>query len=491
MGAADSVDGPTHAPVIPYAACIRRGRTDWGDMAGAEGAGPVLGGRYRLVRPMGSGGSGLTWQAHDELLGTRVVAKELREPWTLTDAERGNWLRRTERQVRWTAGLPRHPNLAAVHDLLVDGHSLWTVMEFVEGQSLAARLRTQGPLRAPGAVRVATALLAALQAAHNAMFVHGAVCPDNVMLDGDRVVLLIDPETAVHLGDNGDYGDGDPAAVSGLMRRLDHLAPERIQGLPQEPASDLYSLGVTLYEAVEGISPFRGDSPAAILTAIVHRPPPPMRRAWPLEPLIEGLLRKDPAARLTIPQAWGYLNHPSAPVGEDAPLRTMPEAFPTSPARRPTAAAPVREDAPVQAMPEPAPMHPPPITASGGNSTLVVTALLLLSLVAVCVLLARPVLEYAGSLAAASLWPAVLSWMVFALGLLVLGHQVRATVRQEGPRHPVRSRLSLVPPPRWSPHELAVRREAAERAVDESLLRVDQRLAAASPRPNRNGGIDA
>ncbi|WP_406179631.1 serine/threonine-protein kinase [Streptomyces sp. NBC_01006] len=446
----------------------------------------MLGGRYRLVRPMGAGGSGLTWQAHDELLGTRVVAKELRAPWTLTDAERGNWLRRTERQVRRAAGLPRHPNLVAVHDLLVDGHSLWTVMEFVEGRSLAARLREQGPLRAPEAVRVATVLLAALQAAHNAMFVHGAVCPDNVMLDGDRVVLLIDPETVVHLGEYGDFGDGDPAAVSGLMRRLDHLAPERIQGLPPEPASDLYSLGVTLYEAVEGISPFRGDSPAAILTAILHRPPPPMRRASPLEPLIEGLLRRDPAARLTIAQAWGYLNHPSAPAAEDAPLRTRLD-------RMPMAAAPVREDAPAQAMPEPMPMpvHPPPITASGGNSALVVTALLLLSLVAVCVLLARPVLEYAGSLAAASFWPAVLSWLVFALGLLVLGHQARATVRQEGARNPVRSRLSLLPPPRWSPHELAARREAAERAVDESLLRVDQRLAAASPRPNRNGGIDA
>ncbi|MFD7834320.1 serine/threonine-protein kinase [Streptomyces sp. NPDC059761] len=467
-------------------------------MAGAEGAGPVLGGRYRLVRLMGSGGNGRTWQAHDELLGTRVVAKELRAPWALTEAERGNWLRGAARRVRWAARLPPNRNLVGIHDLVVDDHSLWTVMEFVEGRSLAARLREQGPLRAPEAVRVATALLAALEAAHDAMFVHGAVCPDNVMLDGDRVVLLIDPETAVHLGENG---DGDPAAVSGLMRRLDHLAPERIQGLPQEPASDLYSLGVTLYEAVEGISPFRGDSPAAILTAILHRPPPPMRRAWPLEPLIEGLLRKDPAARLTIPQAWGYLNHPSPPVGEDAPLRTMPEPMRNGFDRMPTAAAPVREDAPAQAMPapmpasapvpEPVPMYPPPITASGGNSTLFVSAVLLLSLVAVCVLLARPVLEYAGSLAAASFWPAVLSWLVFALGLLVLGHQVRATVRQEGSRHPVRSRLSLVPPPRWSPQELAVRREAAERAVDESLLRVDQRLAAASPRPNRNGGIDA
>ncbi|WP_327130386.1 serine/threonine protein kinase [Streptomyces sp. NBC_01343] len=465
-------------------------------MAGPEGAGPVLGGRYRLVRPMGSGGSGRTWEAYDELLGTRVVARELRAPWTLTDAELGSWLRWTERQVRWTAGSPRHPNLVPVHDLVVDGPGLWTVMEFAEGQSLAARLEERGPLSTPEAARVATALLVALQAAHEAMFVHGAVRPENVMLDGDRVALLIDPETATHAGD---HGDDERAALSRLVRRVDYLAPERIQGLPQQPASDLYALGVTLYEAVEGISPFRGHSPAAILAAVLNQPPPPMERARSLEPLIEGLLRKDPAARLTLPQAWQILN-PSAPVGEDVPARAMPTPRTAIP-------APARDYARAQAVPEPAsqavperaprampgrgPLRPPPTTASGGNSALFVAAVLLLALVAVCVLLARPVLDYAGSLAAASLWPAVLPWLAFVLGLLLLGHQVRSTVRLEGSRHPLRSRLSLVPPPPWSPQELAARREAAERSVEESLLRVDQRLAAASPRLNRKGGIDA
>ncbi|MFI6007181.1 serine/threonine-protein kinase, partial [Streptomyces sp. NPDC051366] len=337
----------------------------------------MLGGRYRLVHQMGSGGFGRIWQAHDELLGTRVAAKELRAPVTLTDAERGNWLRRTERQVRWTAGLPSHPNLVAVHDLVVDGHSLWTVMELVEGQSLAARLAEQGPLHVQEAARVTTALLAALQAVHNKRFVHGAVCLDNVMLAGDRVVLLIDPEAAAHVGD---YEDDAPAAVSGLIRQLECLAPERVQGLPPQPASDLYALGVTLYEAVEGISPFRGDSPAATLNAILNQPPPPMHRAWPLEPLIEGLLQKDPAARPTIPQAWDFLNPPAT----------------------------VREWVPQQAAPDPLPMHPPPITEAGGSGPLLVTAMLLLSLLTACVLLARPVLEYASSLAAASSWPAVL-----------------------------------------------------------------------------------
>ncbi|MFI6144472.1 serine/threonine-protein kinase [Streptomyces sp. NPDC051109] len=450
-------------------------------MTGAERAGPLAGGRYRLVSPIGSGGHGRTWQAHDELLDTRVAVKALSAPVTLSDAARGIWLRRTAQRVRRSAGLPHHPNLAAVLDVVVVGDSLWIVMELVEGQSLAARLREQGPLRVPEAVRVATALLAALQAVHDAMFVHGAVCPDNVMLVGDGVLLLSDPEAVVRIGE---HGDDDPASASGLVRRLDCLAPERIQGLPQLPASDLYALGVTLYEAVEATSPFRGDSPAGLLAAILHQPPPPMRRAGPLEPLIEGLLRKDPGARPTIPQARAVLD-PLAHAGPDARAQAVPGATPV-----PAAPAPDCWDAPVRGMPEPM-SHPFPVTQSRGGSPLLATVMLLLSLVTVCVLFARPVLEYAGSLAAAAFWPAVLSWMVFALGLLVLGHQVRATARQEGWQHPVRTRLSLAPPPRWSPQEHAARREAAERAVDESLLRVDQRLAAASPRPNRNGGIDA
>ncbi|WP_268257451.1 serine/threonine-protein kinase [Streptomyces vinaceus] len=469
-------------------------------MTGAEEAGPfgpagpVLGGRYRLVRPMGTGGSGRTWQAHDELLGIRVVAKELRAPWTLTDAERGNWLRWAERQVRWTARLPRHPSLVAVHDLVTDGPVLWTVMEFVEGQSLAARLEERGPLSTAEATRLATALLVALQAAHEAKFVHGAVRPDNVMVDGDRIALLIDPETATRVGDRG---NDEPAALSGLVRRLDHLSPERIQGLGPWPASDLYGLGLTLYEAVEGVSPYRGPTPAVILAAILNERPRPMGRARSLEPLIEGLLRKDPAARLTIPQAWGILNS-SARISQDAPSQSTP--WGRAPAQAPAPApawAPDREEAHAYppalpaSMPPPGATPPPPVTAAGGNGALILTALLLLALVSVCVLLARPVLAYAGSLAAAPFWPAVLSWAAFALGLLVLGYQVRATVRLEGSPHPVRSRLSLVPPPRWSPEELSARRQAAERAVDESLLRVDQRLAAASPRPNRNGGADA
>ncbi|MFF0218161.1 serine/threonine-protein kinase [Streptomyces vinaceus] len=466
-----------------------------GNMADAEGAGPfgpagpLLGGRYRLVRPMGSGGTGRTWQAQDELLGIRVVVRELRAPWTLTDAQRGNWLRWAQRQVRWTARLPRHPGLVAVHDLVAEGPGLWTVMEFVEGRSLADRLEERGPLSTPEATRVATALLVALEAAHEAMFVHGAVRPDKVMLDGDRVALLIDPETAARVGD---HEDGETAALRGLVRRLDHLSPEVIRGLGQQPASDLYGLGVTLYEAVEGVSPYRGASPPqVVLAAILDEPLPPMGRARSLEPLIEGLLRKDPAARLTIPQARRILNS-SAPVGEEPPpLARQPSMNPAP------AWAPDPEDAHVSPRAVPASMPAPgatrhhPVTAARGNGTLVLTALLLPALVAVCVLLARPVLEYAGSVAAASFWPAVLSWMVFALGLLVLGHQVRATVRLEGSRHPVRSRLSLVPPPRWSPEELAARRRAAERAVDESLLRVDRRLAAASPRPSRNGDTDA
>ncbi|MFD8793897.1 serine/threonine-protein kinase, partial [Streptomyces vinaceus] len=444
-----------------------------GNMAGAEGAGPfgpagpLLGGRYRLVRPMGSGGTGRTWQAQDELLGIRVVARELRAPWTPTDAQRGNWLRWAQRQVRWTAGLPRHPGLVAVHDMVAEGPGLWTVMEFVEGQSLADRLEERGPLSTPEAARVATALLVALEAAHEAMFVHGAVRPDNVMLDGDRVALLIDPETAARVGD---HEDGETAALRGLVRRLDHLSPERIQGIGQQPANDLYGLGVTLYEAVEGISPYRGASPQVVLNAILNEPLPPMRRARSLEPLIEGLLRKDPAARLTIPQARRILNS-SAPVGEDPPPLARPPSTDPAPAW-----APDPEDAHVHPRALPASMPAPGATRHPrGNGTLVVTALLLLALVAVCVLLARPVLEYAGSLAAASFWPAVLSWMVFALGLLVLGHQVRATVRLEGSRHPVRSRLSLVPPPRWSPEELAPRPHAAPPALAHYVIRVERR----------------
>ncbi|MEW1864040.1 protein kinase [Streptomyces sp. NPDC088194] len=272
-----------------------------GTVAGEAQPGQLVGGRYRLVRRLGAGGFGRVWQAHDESLRVEVAVKEVWLPPAMNGAERAERVVRAERESRNAARLRNHPNIVTVHDVVVENGVPWTVMQLVDGTSLADHGTARGPLPVAEAVNVAAALLSALGAAHDAGIVHRDVKPDNVMLADDGQVLLTDFGISVHQADTA------LTAAGGFIGSIEYIAPERARGADEQAASDLFSLGVTLYQALEGVSPFRRGTPAATLAAVLLDEPPAPGRAGELAPLIAQLMAKDPELRPTVAAAQAML----------------------------------------------------------------------------------------------------------------------------------------------------------------------------------------
>ncbi|SEU37197.1 serine/threonine-protein kinase [Nonomuraea wenchangensis] len=279
-----------------------------------------VGGRYRLVTLLGSGGFGRVWRAHDEVLDVEVAIKELQLLPGMSQAEQDKRLERAAREARNAVRLRSHENILAIYDVVSDGLP-WIVMELIDGSSLAEHLDEHGPLPVEQATRVAGALLAALGAAHRAGIVHRDVKPANVMLSTDGRVLLTDFGIALHTTDT------TLTTTGMLIGSPEYMAPERLRGTDELPAGDLFSLGATLYQAVEGVSPFRRDTQPAALTAVLLEEPPPPRRAGPLAPLITRLLDKDPGNRPTVEQGLAMLGErqPSGDRTRILPPEEAPE----------------------------------------------------------------------------------------------------------------------------------------------------------------------
>ncbi|WP_051837140.1 serine/threonine-protein kinase [Streptomyces sp. NRRL WC-3742] len=229
------------------------------------------------------------WAAEDAVLGVRVAIKEVRLGHASPE-ERKGLLARASREARHAARLRSHPNVVTVHDVVeVDG-APWIVMELVEGHSLAEELAANGALGEGRAVVVAESLLRPLEAAHGAGIIHRDIKPANVMLSDQGEVLLADFGIAV------EHGDSRLTASHLVIGTPGYAAPERWQGRPPSGASDLLSLGVSLYEAVEGEPPYPRENPVAALTQAPRR----TRRAGRLEPLLAALPATNPEARPSV-----------------------------------------------------------------------------------------------------------------------------------------------------------------------------------------------
>ncbi|MFF5702429.1 serine/threonine-protein kinase [Streptomyces sp. NPDC012794] len=260
------------------------------------GAGAVLAGRYRLVEPIGSGGMGKVWRAHDELLHRTVAVKELTAGLYVAQADREVLHARTQKEARAAARI-QHPAVVTVHDVLEHDDRPWIVMEHIDGPSLAEAAKAAGRIEPREAARIGLHVLGALRAAHAVGVLHRDVKPGNVLLAKDGRVLLTDFGIAAIEGDSSITRTGE------LVGSIDYLAPERVTGGAPDPSSDLWSLGATLYTAVEARSPFRRTSPISSLQAVVNDEPPVPRQAGPLGPVITALLRKDPAERPSAAEA--------------------------------------------------------------------------------------------------------------------------------------------------------------------------------------------
>src|SRR6516164_3486714 len=265
-------------------------------MQPVTGTGRVVAGRYELLDPVGHGAMGTVWRARDLRLDREVAVKEVCLPGPMSPQDRLVLRERSLREARVAARLT-HPGVVTVHDVIEAEGSPWIIMELVPSRSLAQVLAEDGPLSPPRAAAMGVTLLEALGSAHAAGVVHRDVKPGNILVTpGGRAVLTDFGIATLH---------GDPRLTQAgmVMGTPGFCAPERIRGEPASPASDLWSLGATLYAAVEGRGPFEGQGSAmAILASIVHADPPPATRAGPLEPVILALMKRDPAAR---PNATG------------------------------------------------------------------------------------------------------------------------------------------------------------------------------------------
>ncbi|MDF3145355.1 serine/threonine-protein kinase [Streptomyces sp. T21Q-yed] len=276
------------------------------------GTGRLIAGRYRLLAKLGHGGMGTVWRAKDETVDREVAVKEPRIPDHLPERERANAFERMRREARAAARLD-HPAVVNVHDVAVVDGQPWIVMELVQGRSLGDALQ-EGTLGARDAARIGLEVLGALEAAHAAGILHRDVKPDNVLLGRhDRVVLtdfgIAQIEGETNLTDTG-----------GFVGSPEYIAPERVLGQRPGPASDLWSLGVVLYAASEGVSPFRrSNTPATLQSVLNATPAPPASAQGPLAEAINGLLQKDPAHRPNAAQTRALLEQTANPPAPAAP----------------------------------------------------------------------------------------------------------------------------------------------------------------------------
>ncbi|WP_338743295.1 serine/threonine-protein kinase [Actinomadura luteofluorescens] len=284
----------------------------------------VLLDRYRLLDPLGRGGMGTVWRAYDERLGREVAVKELRLPEDLDAEQRQAWTARVDREARAAARL-RHPGIVTVHDLVTTADEQpWIIMELVPGRSLADLLAEQGPLPPGRAAALGLEVLDALRAAHRVGIVHRDVKPANVLLEGERAVLTDFGIAAVD-------GDTTLTRSGALLGTPAYMSPEQVRGLPATAESDLWSLGATLHALVEGRPPFPGPSTGAVFVAIATQEPAPAPNAGPLAPVLTGLLRKNPAERMTLDQAQAMLAPLVSSQAGPVPAPVVQQAPPAAP----------------------------------------------------------------------------------------------------------------------------------------------------------------
>ncbi|WP_157249434.1 serine/threonine-protein kinase [Nonomuraea typhae] len=284
-------------------------------------AGYLLAARYRLLEPVGRGGMGTVWRAHDELLDRHVAVKEVRLPAVLDEDLRAELCARTEREGRATA-MVAHPSVITVFDVVTEDDRPWIVMELLQAKSLEQLILEEGPLPPRHAAEIGRQILGALRAVHAKGILHRDVKPSNVLVTEDRAVLTDFGLAALE-------GDVSITQAGIVLGSAGYIAPERVLGAKASPAADLWSLGATLYTAVEGRGLHGRRTAAAALAALTSGEPIPMTKAGPLGPVLDALLRIDPETRLDSVRASLMLARVAAGGSAEEPLPARKGVRPT------------------------------------------------------------------------------------------------------------------------------------------------------------------
>ncbi|MEV7967478.1 serine/threonine-protein kinase [Sphaerisporangium sp. NPDC088356] len=275
-------------------------------------SGYELASRYRLVEPVGRGGMGTVWRAHDDLLDRDVAVKEVRLPLVLDEELRAELCARTEREARATA-MVAHPSVITVFDVVTEDDRPWIVMELLHARSLEDLVKEEGPLPPRRVAEIGRQVLGALRAVHAKGILHRDVKPSNVLVTEDRAVLTDFGLAALE-------GDASITQAGIVLGSAGYIAPERVLGDKASPGADLWSFGATLYTAVEGRGLHGRRTAAAALAALTSGEPIPMDKAGPLAPILRGLLQIDPDARLDGMRASLMLARVAAGGSAEEPL---------------------------------------------------------------------------------------------------------------------------------------------------------------------------
>jgi serine/threonine protein kinase len=281
-----------------------------------------IAGRYLLHSEIGSGGMGTVWHAEDTLLKRTVAVKEIALPGAVAEEEREAIRKRVLREARAAAAL-NHGNAVTVYDVIEENGKAFIVMERVSGRTLDDIVKNDGPLSDERVSGIAEDVLSALEVAHEAGIVHRDVKPANVMITDDGHTKLADFGIA-------SVKDDPKITASGLiLGSPSYMAPEQATHGSSGPEVDLWGLGATLYFALEGVPPFKGDGPIPTLTAVVGDEPRPMETTSGLIPVVDALLEKEPGTRATSSDVRTMLKTLSAPVAAARARRPEPEPAPT------------------------------------------------------------------------------------------------------------------------------------------------------------------
>lgn len=298
---------------------------------GRAAPGTTIGARYSLRSPVGNGGMGTVWRATDTLLRRDVAVKEVVLPPGLAPSDRDALYERTLREARAAAAI-QHPAVVQVYDVVTEGGRPWIVMELLDARSLADMVIEDGPVAPRAVAKIGIALLGALEVAHAIGVLHRDVKPANVLICTDGRCVLTDFGVARMPTDV-------QLTTPGMVLGSPHfISPERAMGQEFGPPSDLFSLGVTLYTAVEGRPPFDKGDPIETMHAVVEDPPATPQRSGPLTGVLMGLLEKDPARRMDVHRARANLRELLAgPLTSTATaVNSVTDPYAVVPVPRPT-----------------------------------------------------------------------------------------------------------------------------------------------------------